>query len=545
MMKRMVSAVAVLLGLTLSGCSKPAPAPQVEPPAQPAPSPVAEQTPAQPEGPAPCTGPVTAGPPSVAIVVNGVQMPLPMKDCAISLPAGRIRLYLLSGPNLPSQSLVQVVGAPEGRWGGERYMLDFDLAEGEERTVSLAVDRYHAGRPLTYTFTGAPAIEAVLAWGPSRQGPWTAITGAVVPPDATWLRISYPRPLKASSLSIVGEDQYAAPGKGLPGEWDGDRVQYVAVGDRQPVLFVKQTADQNGLQMELKGIYRLHRGAPPELQRVHPATGAVRSVYQSTIFPEVLRMQDGQVLWSDSVTVTAIDLATGQVVSTRPVTKAPTSQSYPSPDGRWVAELSYPDGAPGSIVEDRKWTVSITIRESGSGKGLVQLDRELITWGSDGCSRGTPDLGWRADSQALAVLDAPTKERLVLKEIDLNGAVRTVSEWNAPDAGYWQVEAEVNWSPSGQLIVVGPRLVEAATGRTVREKLPEHTFWSPDSRYLLLYDPDHPFTIWGEVGVLNLESGEHLALGHGKGLGWTPEGEALLVRWDVSKEIPPPSRGCS
>jgi hypothetical protein len=186
----------------------------------------------------------------------------------------------------------------------------------------------------------------------------------------------------------------------------------------------------------------------------------------------------------------------------------------------------------------------VTIRKSGSGKVVVQRDRELTTWGIYSCSRNSPGLGWRADSQALAVLDAPVKDRLVLKEIGISGAVRTIADWNGPHASGPQMDAKVKWAPSGQLIVVEARLVEAATGRALLEALPQHTFWSPDSRYLLLYGPDHPFTPWGTVSLLELATRKQLDFGQGQGLGWTPQGEALLVRWDVSQEIPPPGKGC-
>lgn len=546
-MKRILIALAALLVMALAGCATSAPRVPVEPPAPPAPAPVVvEQPPAQPDGPAPCQGPVTAGPPSISIAAAGMHMPLPMSDCAISLPAGKVRLALLI-TNLQQQAPVQVTGAPQGRWEGQDYIVDFDLAQGEVHKVTLDVGAYAAQNPLTYTFTGDPPVDAVLAWGPGRQGPWTAITGSVVPPGATWLRITYPRPLKASSPSIINDDQYTPPGEGLPGDWEGNRVQYVEIGSRKPVLFVNQTADENGLQLYLQGANRLYRGAPPELQRVNPATGAAQLIYQSTVIPVRVQVRDDRALWSDGLAVTVIDLATGQAAPGAPESDLPPPGSalrYPSPDGRWVAELSYPDGPPGHPSAGGPWTVSVTIRESGSGRAAVQLDRTLITWGDYSCSRNSPGIGWRADSQALAVLDAPAQDRLVLKEIDLQGAVRTLAEWTGTGASGPQMDAEVNWAPSGRVITVGNRLVEAATGRTLLDALPKHTFWSPDSRYLLLYEPDHPFTAWGAVGVLDLASGQRLDLGHGQGLGWTAQGEALLIRWDVSREIPPPGKGC-
>ncbi|HYF95161.1 MAG TPA: hypothetical protein VD969_23370 [Symbiobacteriaceae bacterium] len=534
MMKRITLVLTALLVISASGCSTSAPAPTAEPPAPPT----------QPAEPEPCRGPVTAGPPSISILTSGVMMPLPMSDCAIALPAGPVKLSLLIN-NLQEQAPVQVTGAPSGRWDGQQYQVDFNLAAGEVRRLTLDVGAYSARNPLTYTFTGDPAIDAVFASGPSRQGPWTAVSGEVVPPEHTWLRIQYPRPLQADSPSIITDDQYARPGAGLRGEWEGNRVQYVAIGDRKPVLYVQQTSDENGLQMYHQSVRRLYRGAPPELQRLTPATGDVKRVYLSTAIPWRLSYRDGRVLWWNGQEPIAIDPVTG---AAQPATVPPDAPShglsFPSPDAKWAAELSYPDGPPGHPTEQKSRPVSLIIRESGSGKPLVQLDRGLTTWGSFSCTRGTPGLAWRPDGQALAFLDAPNEDRLVLKELDLRGVVRTVAEWSGAGVGLDQTAAEVHWAPSGKLLVVGPRLVEAATGRTLAEKLPEHAFWSPDSQYLLLYGPDHPFTPWGTIELLTVESGNRRDLGHGLGLGWTQQGEALLVRWDVSKEIPPPGKGC-
>lgn len=76
------------------------------------------------------------------------------------------------------------------------------------------------------------------------------------------------------------------------------------------------------------------------------------------------------------------------------------------------------------------------------------------------------------------------------------------------------------------------------------ETLPQHTFWSGDRRYLLLHGPDSPLTPWGRVELLEVATGSRSELGRGQGPGWTQRGEALVVRWDVSEEIPGPGKGC-
>lgn len=533
-------ALVALLAILASGCSSPAPKPEMP---IPTPTPVVDQGPQPPEGAVPCPGPVTAGPPSISILFGEVFMPLPMSDCAIALPAGPVTLYLLIN-NLQQQVPVQVTGAPAGRWEGERYRVEFDLAPGEVHELTLDMGGLSAQNPLTYTFRGGPAIESLFASGPSRQGPWTAVQGDIVPPEHGWLRIQYPRPMPAGRSSIITDDQYAFQ-VGLPGEWEGSQVQYVAISERKPVLFVLQTADEHGLQIFPQSGRRLYRGAPPELARLNPATGALQTVYRSNAVPGQLALANGQVLWWSGQDLIALDPATGRSQPAEWPAPVPTDGlSFPSLDGQMVAAFDYPVGDHIHPMDHRSQSVSLTIRESGSSKTLLQLDGALTTWGSFSCSRGTPALAWRPDGQALAFLDAPTQDQLLLKELGVDGTIRTVAEWSGAGAGLAQTDAVIDWAPSGRLLVVGSRLVEAATGRTLAEKLPERTFWSPDSRYLLLHLPDHPFTAWGTVGLLNVESGARLELGHGQGLGWTPQGEALLVRWEVSKEIPPPGKGC-
>jgi hypothetical protein len=536
-MRRM--ALVALLSILLTGCGSISKAP-VRGPDQSAPAPVVEPK-VKPEVSEPCRGPVTDGPPAIVVRVAGIWMPLPMANCAISLPAGKVSLSLLIS-NLQKPQPVKVTGAPDGRWDGDRYLLDFDLTAGQFRNVGLDMSAYGQ---VTYTFRGDPSVPAVLSSGPSRQGPWSPVKGELVLADHGWLRISYPRPMKAGSPSLISADQYAQPGQGLSGEWEGEQVQYLEIGKLGPVLFVNPTADQNGLQLMLEGARQLYRGAPPELQRVAPATGGARTVYPFTDVPRSLAYLDGLVRWQEGDLLRLIDPTTGKIsAAPSPAPTVDERLSFPSPDGKLVAEVSFPDGMPGRPTENKPLPATLIIRESGTGKRLVQLDRWLTSWGTFSCTRGTPGLGWRADSHALAVLDAPEADRLLLKEVDLNAATRTVADWKGPGAGLGQLDYEVIWAPSGKMIVVGARLVDANTGRVLAEQLPRHTFWSPDSKNLLLYGPDHPFTPWGAVGLLEVETGKRLALGHGQGLGWTPQGEALLVRWDVSKQIPAPGKGC-
>lgn len=534
--------VVAALAIVTAGCNKPAPKPEpLAPVPVVEPAPVLEPAPTLPDGVAPCRGPVTAGPPSLSISFSGVRMPLPMSDCGITLPTGPVELYL-SISNLQEPAPIKVTGAPEGGWEGLGYKLTFDLNAGSTQRVTLDVGTFSAQNPLTYTFVGLPAVESLIASGPSRQGPWSPLQGDLIPTAHTWLRIEYPRPMLAGSPSIISEGRYAIPGQGLPGEWEGNRLQFVSMGERKPVLAVGQTADENGLQIFPLSAGMRYRGAPPELMRFHPVTGATQPVYQASTIPYQLHHGDSKVYWWDQRGTTAIDLATGKAEPVViQVDNFADGSSISSPDGRLEAALSYPEGAPGHPTAEQSKPVTLTIREGE--RVLVKLSDELTTWGSYSCSRGTPALAWRPDGKALAFLDAPTLDRLVLKEVDLEGKVRTIAEWSEPGLGVAQTFANLNWAPSGAQIVAGPWLLHATNGVVRADNLPERTFWSPDSQYLLLHAPDHSFTSWGRMALLTA-GGARQDLGHGQALGWTREGEALFVRWEVSKEIPPPGKGC-
>ncbi|MGE5673628.1 MAG: hypothetical protein ACM3XM_07025 [Mycobacterium leprae] len=539
-MKRLILPLALILAFLFTGCAKTPPPKPAGTADQPQPTPVATE---QPQGQSDsCKGPITAGPPSVALRFMGIYMPLPMSDCSISLPAGQINLSLQIS-NLQKPGPVEVTGAPEGQWSVDKqqYQVAFTLAAGEKRTVSLAMgaDLSPVGK-VTYTFTGDPALASLIASGPSRQGPWQPVKGDLIPADHGWLRLAYPRPMKAGDPSPISNSQYAMqPDAMLTGEWEGDRVQYIDISQQPPVLYMQNnTADVNGLQMYL-GVWRLHRGAPPVLQRIAAATLNVQPVYTFTSAPGTLGLRNGLIEWRDSNdTVQQIDPASGSVKSA-PV--PPTATGVRSPDGKYVAEFLPLENRP---LRDPpvKTTVNLIIRESGSGQAAAQVP--LSTWGSYGCSRGTPGVAWRANSQEVAVLDAPSSDTLVLKAFDLKGNGRTIGEWQQKGVGYRQTSDYLTWSPDSKLITMGAFLVDAESGKVITTDLLQYAFWSPDSNYLLLYGPDHPFTPWGTVDIVNMTNHLRQPLGHGQGLGWTPGGEALLVRWDLSKQIPAPGKGC-
>jgi hypothetical protein len=369
----------------------------------------------------------------------------------------------------------------------------------------------------------------------------------LLPADTAWLKVSYPVPMPAGARSPVMPDQYAMPGSGLPGEWEGDQTQYVAIGSLPPVLSVREVTDGNGVRLlpvEYNGLYR---GRAPELQAVQPAGGAVRSIYRFSEIPVGARLEGGKVQYAAvDVTYWQVDPATGQVSpGTEPKQPAygPVLK-FPSPDGKLVAELAIPEGSPYWNEAPKVRFGDLIIRDVATGKVVVKQEGWLSVFGTQGCGSFAPGFAWRGDSAAVAALDAPDQDHLAAKMMDLQGQSRVIAQKEGQGAAWQQYGYDVAWSPSGSLIKYGDQVVEVASGRLIAEHLARTATWSPDGKLLLLHESFHPFTGWGPISLLDVTTGKLRELGYGQGLGWLPTGEALFLRWDLSKEIPGPGKDC-
>lgn len=554
-MNRTYVALITALLLLLAGCRTGGGRPPVSVPAATpdGSTPVAAEPPPPPVAAAPpCTGPNRTGPPSVTITVMQARIPVPLRGCAIGLPAGPVTLSFQVGNVEPGRT-VSVTGADGGRWEGHAYHVELQLNQGQTRQVTVWLEPFGGSGTATFALTGEAPIPEFLASAPTSQGPWTPVPeSGLIAANHGWLRISYPRPMKAEQPTPVRPDRYDVAG--LPGRWQGDRLQYVQIPQAVNILYVGQASDANGLELSWQAPAVLYRGVPPELQRVAPTTGTASTIHQFGEVPFTAVYRDGAVAyaaytlhWGDG-DYQQIDLATGRRTTVpAPIWPHPSRDRlmrFPSPDGKLEAQLYFPDGPPGSALDQRRWTADLTILERATGKQLVHHPAWLTSFGSHSCAGHVPAFAWRPDSGAVAAIDAPERERLVLKVADLTGASRAVAERRGPGLLYDQHDSEVAWAPSGKLILFGPQLVELESGKVLAERLGRYPYWSSDSKHLLLHTPDHPFTIWGKVELLDAATGRRTDLGHGLGLGWTPTGEALLIRWDLSREIPPPGKGC-
>jgi len=501
----------------------------------------------------PCWGSVD-GPPTIWLTVQSVRVEVPLMDCRLTVAAGMITFTLLGPgtidgkPLVPPEELakISVSGASAKGWEGELFQAAAQVEHGKVTAVTF--DLRSIGRSLvTYTLTGGSPQSSFLAAALDRKGPWTPVSPyGLLPADAAWLKVSYPVPMPPGANSPVMADQYTMPGNGLNGEWEGDRTQYVAIGNLPPVLYVREITDGNGVRLYPDGYHALYRGPAPELQAVQPATGVVRTIYRYADVPGGARLEDGNVHYAVGATYRQIDPATGQISPGAEPTQPESGPGlkFPSPDGKLVAELSIPAGSPYWNDEPKPRFGDLVIRDSATDQIIVKQEGWLSVLGTQGCGSFGPGFAWRPDSRAVAALNAPDRDQLAVKMIDLQGQSRIIAQKPGQGAAWEQYAYDVTWSPSASRIKYGDQLVEVASGRLIAEKLARYSSWSPDSKSLLLYEPFHPFTSWGPVSLLDATTGNRQELGYGQGLGWLPTGEALFIRWDLSKQIPGPGKDC-
>lgn len=100
----------------------------------------------------------------------------------------------------------------------------------------------------------------------------------------------------------------------------------------------------------------------------------------------------------------------------------------------------------------------------------------------------------------------------------------------------------VTWSPDGGRLTFGPLLLEADGGRVISQDMPPRVLWSLDGAYVLGAQPR--YREWGALSLTRAATGEQQELGYGSALGWTPAGEAVVVRWEDSRYFPAPTRKC-
>lgn len=193
---------------------------------------------------------------------------------------------------------------------------------------------------------------------------------------------------------------------------------------------------------------------------------------------------------------------------------------YGSPDGKWVAVLQRTGNNTPDSHEGARFIIVST-----DGKSRKSLDGEVRVYrpGKDGIMLYGP--AWSPDNTRLALTQEDGDGvSLVVADVPA-GTVRTIARKLPGSRGSYD---PVTWSPDSARILVGPLLIDAATGQ-VQQRIDGITampYWSRDGLWLLFQSGD-----WTGVTAYHLPSGRRVPLGDGRTLGWSPEGQAMLIRW--------------
>jgi|GEM_PF-3230982 len=157
---------------------------------------------------------------------------------------------------------------------------------------------------------------------------------------------------------------------------------------------------------------------------------------------------------------------------------------------------------------------------SADGKGPAVQGPQLLQArpGKGGIMMYDP--AWSPDGKQIAYTQPSDGGRMLLVVVDaLTGAVRTLA-LDLPDLRGMNWDRVV-WSPDGQYLAVASALINVATGKVegTVENIGASQPWSPDGQWLLA----------GGAAV-QWRTGRRVALGDGMLLGWTAEGQALVIR---------------
>lgn len=533
-----------LLGIAglalLAGCAK-APAPVVVEPVSTTPAAPAPQAPILAAPPVvECVPEPREGKERIDLHVNGASIgSLPARDCTVKAVAGNnltLRIYPSKGIGLPVQT-----PTGEGLWEfpGESLMVPaFTVEPGGPTTIKLNLTEQGLGE-FTYTFVSREATTYTLASAADRKGPWTPVAGEFIPPQHRWLKIAYSAPLAPDArpdLGLMGSES-------APLEWEGDRTAVLSLEHAPTIFVIGAGRDRGGFpargQVPAGGFF--YWSEKPQLMRV-TAAGQVTPLYTLNGLPERMHIAEGTFYYQLAMGKGfKVDLATG-AESDGPYTVGAHGfgETYvQSPVGGLLADLELPGGW--DVSEDRIDPADLVIMDSSHKeldrvKAFMQVHRIV-----PGCSDGLPARAWRPDGGAVAAVSAATSETLQLVVYDLAAKKRTVlaEKPGDPSGSYWGL----SWAPGGRYITFLDQLLDTQTGKYTTSGIAPSVRWNPAGTHLL-EKRYSPWVRWQEMTLIEAATGKRTALGYGDTLGWTADGDAIVVRWETGRYLPGPGKSC-
>jgi hypothetical protein len=409
-----------------------------------------------------------------------------------------------------------------------------------------------------------------------RQNP-PEVTVAQQAEDGSRVRLTFSRPMIRATVeeALRGphDKEGNSQGAWITGlTWLDDRTVELTAAQPQPVMRLNLAGAQDSFGLFIpQSPPHIYTGAPPQAVAVDVATGQEKALAAlmpepngGTISPDgrwlrvtsmEFRGANGMPDWKHQL----IDLTTGKAESVKPealygtwttsgelievrnamsdlmvtrrsVTGEPQHTRLPgvanydsviaSPDGNWLALLVRTDHR----VDDYEEAAFLLLSTDGTTR--KELTGKVALWrpGKDGLMLYGP--AWSPDSTRLALTTQQDGRPALVIADPTAGALRTLTA-DLPGLRMAEIDP-ITWSPDSTRILVGPLLIDAATGEVVQriEGITGRPHWSPDGQTLLFQS-----SAWEPITAYHLPTGKVTDLGVGILLGWRPDGQALLIRW--------------